>query len=141
MATKVLLAAVFLQVGLTLALLAWLGRARAHSARQGEVKIADVALSSDPWPDRIKQISNAFSNQFELPVLFYVAALLAIVLGKVDGAVAALAWAFVALRLVHAYIHVTNNRVIRRFQIYVLGFIMLVALWLYIAVDVLVAAP
>lgn len=139
MATKALLAAVFVQVAMTLALLAWLGRARAHSARLGEVKIADVALSSDAWPDRIKQISNAFSNQFELPVLLYVAALLAIVMGKVDAVVVALAWAFVGFRLLHAYIHVTNNRVIRRFQVYVLGFVMLAALWLYLAVRVMAA--
>ncbi len=139
MVIKALLAAVFVQVALTLGLLAWLGRARARSAQQGEVKIADVALSSDAWPDRIKQISNAFSNQFELPVLFYVAALLAIVVSKVDVIVVALAWAFVGFRLLHAYIHVTNNRVIRRFQVYVFGFVMLVALWLYLAVRLMAA--
>ena len=139
MATKALLAALFVQVAMTLGLLAWLGRARARSAQQGDVKIADVALNSDAWPDRIKQISNAFSNQFELPVLFYVAALLAIVMGKVDAIVAALAWAFVGLRLLHAYIHVTNNRVIRRFQVYVFGFVMLTALWLYLAVRQMAA--
>lgn len=139
MVLKALLAAVFVQVAMTLGLLAWLGRARARSAQQGEVKIADVALSSDAWPDRIKQISNAFSNQFELPVLFYVAALLAIVVSKVDVIVVALAWAFVGFRLLHAYIHVTNNRVIRRFQVYVFGFVMLVALWLYLAVRLMAA--
>lgn len=139
MVIKALLAAVFVQVAMTLGLLAWLGRARARSAQQGEVKIADVALSSDAWPDRIKQISNAFSNQFELPVLFYVAALLAIVVSKVDVIVVALAWAFVGFRLLHAYIHVTNNRVIRRFQVYVFGFVMLVALWLYLAVRLMAA--
>lgn len=134
---KLLLAALFVQVALTLLLLAWLGRARASSAARGEVRIKDVALSSDAWPDHIKQVGNAFANQFELPVLFYVAALLAILMGKVDGIVVGLAWAFVALRIVHAYIHVTNNKVIRRFQIYVGGFMMLAALWIYLAVRML----
>lgn len=139
MAVKVLLAAVFVQVGLTFALLIWLGRLRAQSAARGEVRIADVALSSDAWPDHIKQIANSFANQFELPVLFYVAALLAIVMGQVDWIVAGLAVAFVALRLGHAFIHVTNNHVIRRFQVYVAGFAMLAALWLYLAAGILLA--
>lgn len=140
MAVKVLLAAMFVQVALTLVLLGWLGRARAQSAARGEVRIADVALSSDAWPDRIKQIANSFNNQFELPVLFYVAVLLALVVGKVDWIVAGLAVAFVVLRLLHAYIHVTSNHVIRRFQVYVGGFVMLSALWLYLAARVLLAA-
>lgn len=137
MEVKALLSAVFVQVALTFGLLAWLGRARADSAAKGDVKIKDIALSGDAWPDRIKQIANAFNNQFELPVLFYVAALMAIVMGKVDGVIAGLAWAFVAMRLLHAYIHVTSNAVIRRFQVYVGGFAMLAALWLYLAVRVL----
>lgn len=139
MAERALLAAVFAQVAMTFALLVWLGRARAASAARREVKLADVALSSEAWPDRIKQVTNSFANQFELPVLFYVAALLAIVVSKVDVIVVALAWAFVGFRLLHAYIHVTNNRVIRRFQVYVFGFVMLVALWLYLAVRLMAA--
>lgn len=137
MAERALLAAVFAQVAMTFALLVWLGRARATSAARREVKLADVALSSDAWPDRIKQIANSFANQFELPVLFYVAALLAIVTRQADGIAAALAWGFVTLRMVHAWIHVTHNHVIRRFQVYVAGFTMLAALWLYLAVRVL----
>lgn len=137
-ADKALLAAVFAQVGMTFALLVWLGRARAASAARREVKLSDVALSSDAWSDRIKQIANSFANQFELPVLFYVAALLALVTRQADWIVVALAWAFVALRVVHANIHVTHNHVIRRFQVYVAGFAMLAALWLYLAVRLLV---
>ena len=102
MAERALLAAVFAQVAMTFALLVWLGRARAVSAARRDVELADVALSSDAWPDRIKQIANSFANQFELPVLFYVAALLAIVTRQADGTAAGLAWAFVALRMVHA---------------------------------------
>ena len=137
MLVKVLLGAVFLQVALTFALLLWLGRARAVAAGRGEVRLKDVALSSEAWSDRIKQVANAFNNQLELPVLFYFGALLAIVMGVVDHAVVGLAWLFVVLRLVHAYIHVTHNNVLRRFQAYVAGFMVLAALWIYIAVQVL----
>lgn len=139
MPLKALLGAMLVQVALTLFLLGLLGRSRVRSAAAGEVKIRDVALSGDAWPNRIRQIANAFNNQFELPVLFYVAALLAIATSQVDDLVVVLAWVFVLLRLVHAYIHVTSNHVIRRFQVYVAGFVALAALWGWLGFGLLVA--
>ncbi len=139
MPLKALIGAVLVQVALTFVLLFWLGIARARSARRGEVKVADVALSSEPWPDRLKQIANSYRNQLEVPVLFYVGALTAIVLGVVDTVVAGLAWVFVGLRLVHAYIHVTHNKVLRRFQVFVASVVVLAVLWGYVGSRVLLA--
>lgn len=139
MPLKALIGAVLVQVLLTFVLLFWLGIARARSARRGEVKVADVALSSEPWPDRLKQIANSYRNQLEVPVLFYVGALMAIVLGAVDTVVAGLAWVFVVLRLVHAYIHVTHNKVLRRFQVFVASVVVLAVLWGYVGGRVLLA--
>lgn len=137
MLVKALIGALLVQVLLTFVLLYWLGIARARSARRGEVRVKDVALSSVPWPDRLKQIANAYQNQLEVPVLLYVAALLAIVAGVVDAFVVGLAWAFVALRIVHAAIHVTHNVVIRRFQVFVAGVVVLSVMWSYIGLRVL----
>lgn len=137
MLVKALIGAVLVQVLLTFVLLYWLGIARARSARRGEVRVKDVALSSVPWPDRLKQIGNAYQNQLEVPVLLYVAALLAIAAGVVDAFVVGLAWAFVALRIVHAAIHVTHNVVIRRFQVFVAGVVVLSVMWFYIGLRVL----
>jgi hypothetical protein len=137
MLVKALIGAVLVQVLLTFVLLYWLGIARARSARRGEVRVKDVALSSVPWPDRLKQIANAYQNQLEVPVLFYVAALLAIVAGVVDAFAVGLAWAFVALRIVHAAIHVTHNVVIRRFQVFVAGVVVLSVMWTYIGLRIL----
>ena len=139
MPLKALVGAMLVQIALTLGLLLWLGVARARSAQRGEVRIKDIALSSDAWPDRIKQVANAFGNQLELPVLFYVAALLAIVTGTVDTIVVGLAWTFVTLRLWHAQIHVTHNTVLRRFQVYIGGFVMVAVMWAYIGLRVLTA--
>lgn len=137
MLVKALIGAVLVHVAMTLALLLWLGVARARSAQRREVRIKDVALSSEAWPDRIKQIANSFRNQLELPVLFYVAALMAIATSVTDVIVVGLSWCFVALRFVHAYIHVTSNVVMRRFQVYVAGFFVLCALWIYIGTRVM----
>ncbi len=132
-----LLLPVFIQVALTFALLFWLGPARVGALQRGEVKLKDIALGQSAWPARITQISRSYQNQFELPVLFYVLVLIALVTRKPDIWLATGAWLFVISRLVHAYIHVTKNVVQARFQAYVVGAFTLVAMWLWLAIRVL----
>lgn len=131
---------VFVQVGLTFVLLLAMGRARAGAARRGEVKIKDIALGQRAWPDRVTQISNAFHNQLELPLLFYVAVAFIMLTRTGDVAQHMLAWMFVALRLAHAWIHTTSNQVIRRFYVYLAGAVVLIAMWVVLAVRVVLAA-
>ena len=113
---------------LALALLIHLGTHRIPMVLQGKVRAADIALDKERWPEQARQVSNAFDNQFQLPVLFYVACFIAISFGATvfEVVVAAL---FVVSRYVHAYIHVTSNHVIRRFQAYTVGVALLVILW------------
>lgn len=70
-----------------------------------------------------------FRNLFEVPVLFYLLCV-ALVLngGSTPGFVSA-AWAYVALRLVHSLIHVTYNRVVHRFLVYVASTLLLFGMW------------
>lgn len=131
-----LLYPVFVQIALTFVLLVAMGRARARSARRGEVKIKDIALGQRAWPDRVTQISNAFHNQLELPVLFYVLVAFVIITRTADTVLLLMAWAFVALRLLHAWIHVTHNNVIRRFYVYIAGGVVLIAMWVVFAVRI-----
>lgn len=78
-----------------------------------------------------------FRNLFELPVLFYLALVVAAQTGQVTLPTLALAWLFVALRLVHSVIHCTYNKVIHRFYAYVAGGTALWALWGVLAVGLL----
>ena len=70
-----------------------------------------------------------FRNLFELPVLFYMALATAALSGQVGVATLALAWAFVALRVVHSAIHCTYNKVVHRFLAYLAGGLVLWTLW------------
>ncbi len=70
-----------------------------------------------------------FRNLFELPVLFYFALTVAHLSGQVNAATLALAWLFVALRVVHSAIHCTYNKVMHRFYAYLAGGLALWALW------------
>ena len=122
-------AAAFAMVALALGLLAWLGMIRIPLVVAGKVRTGDIALSRDPWPTREKQISNAFDNQFQLPVLFYLACGFSILM-QAGLADAILAWAFVASRYAHALIFVTTNDVPKRFFAFSIGFFVLLAFWL-----------
>ena len=42
-----------------------------------------------------------------------------------------------ALRLVHAWIHVTHNNVIRRFYVYIAGAVVLMVMWAVFAVRII----
>jgi hypothetical protein len=135
---KLLVAALLLQVALTLGLMLWLGRIRVGLITSREVRMKAIALDSNAWPDRAKQIANAFDNQFQLPVLFYVVVLLSLWRGGswID---VALAFAFVALRLAHAFIHTTSNHVPRRFFVYIAGLFVLMIHWVWLGLSLVIA--
>jgi len=133
-----LIAAILAQGVLALGLLWYLGTIRIPMVMKGEVRIDDVALERKAWPKREWQASNAFDNQFQLPVLFYVAAALALYFGATILEVV-LAWFFVLTRYVHAFVHVTDNHVIRRFVAYFAGLAVLCLFWLDLAVRLILA--
>ncbi|TGD99033.1 MAPEG family protein [Methylobacterium nonmethylotrophicum] len=139
MSPKAVLAPVFVQVLLTFGLLFWTGRVRFAAARAGAVKLRDISLGERSWPAPVQQVSNAFGNQFELPVLFYVVVGLALATRQADPLFVGLAWLFVLTRIVHAGIYATRNVVIRRFQAFLAGAIVLMAMWLVFAARILLA--
>ncbi len=128
----------FVEVALTFVLLFWSGAARIAAVRNKEIHIRDIALRQPNWPQKATQLTNAFENQLELPVLFYVLVILTVFTGKASLVFVALAWVFVATRLGHAAIHVTHNNVPRRFRWYTAGAVALLLMWLLFAVQILI---
>lgn len=140
MTVPMILLPVFVLVSLTFVLAIWMGFERNRSLYAKDVRIKDIALTKEAWPERAKQISNAYHNQYELPVLFYVLTALALITRKADLIFVVLAWVFVVSRLVHAFIHTTSNRVPRRFFAYLVGLFVLIAMWVYFAIQILTGA-
>ena len=138
MSIPAVLLPVFIQVALTFALLTWMGYLRTSSVRRGEVKIRDIALGERNWTKDIQQVANAYHNQLELPVLFYVLVLFALFTRQADLLFVAMSWIFVALRGLQAYIMVTTNHVPRRAQVHFIGFAVLVLMWIIFGVRILV---
>jgi hypothetical protein len=141
MSIQMILGPLFVQVALTFILLFWTGSARTGAVRRGEVHARDVALRQPNWPKRQTQLANAYHNQLELPVLFYLLTVLAIITRHADLLFVVLAWLFVLLRLVHAYIHLTSNRLGQRAAAFAAGVTVLAVMWIIFAVRIVVALP
>ena len=137
MSVQMVLLPVFVQVGLTFFLLFWMVGARRQTLVSGETKIRDIALRQPNWPVRATQIGNCFSNQFEIPVLFYALIALALPLRHADLFIVLMSWVFVVTRFVHAGIFVTSNDLGQRSIAWLAGVLVLFAMWVYLALKIL----
>jgi hypothetical protein len=119
------------QVGLTF--LVWIYLYVTRLAEMGRKDIDPQRLASRSAGQALLTESagpaDNFRNLFELPVLFFLAVVLALVLLIQDDLLVQLAWAFVALRAVHSLIHCTYNRVLHRFVAYAASSLVLLLMW------------
>jgi hypothetical protein len=139
MSLQMILAPLFVQVALTLGLMVLMAVRRADAYRGGQVRENDIALREPNWPPRALQAAYSYSNQFELPVLFYVLTILVIITRKGDLAFVLLAWVFVVLRLLQAFVHVTSNRVRYRGFWFGASAIVLAIMWVVFVLRILLA--
>ena len=116
MSIPMILLPLFVQVGLTFALLLGAARARGRARSGGD---------------------GSFSDQFELPVLFYVLIALASPLRHADFVIVLLSWVFVVTRFAQAGIFVTSNNERYRSLAWMSGVQVLFAMWIYIALKIL----
>ena len=137
MSIQMVLLPVFVLVGLTFALLLWMASARTRALRGGKSASRISRWASRTGRTRVTQIGNCFSNQFELPLLFYVLIALALPLRHADLVIVLLSWVFVVTRFVHAGIFVTSNDVRQRGLAWFAGVLVLFAMWLYFALKIL----
>ncbi len=129
---------VLVQVALTFALVIATGLTRTAAIRRGEVKVSEVALGGQKaWPKRSMQVSNAYQNQLETPILFYAGVLFAGVFGVAGDLLLTLAWIWVGLRIVHVAIHITTNHMLHRFAAFLASVLVLAAFWVFMAIEVL----
>lgn len=137
MSVEAILAPLFVEVALMFFLLFYMFSSRKAALTRREVRIADIALGEQNWPPQVTQVSNAYHNQFQLPLLFFVIVILAFMLKKADLLFVLMSWIFVVSRIAHAFVHVTTNRVQRRFMVFAVGAIVLLIMWIIFAARVL----
>ncbi len=115
MSIQMVLLPVFVQVGLTFALLLWLSRSRTNG--------------------------DGLVDQFDLPVLFYVLIALALPIRHADLVIVMLSWVFVVTRFVHAGVLVGAKGAKdarQRSLAWLAGALVLLAMWLYFALKILI---
>ncbi len=129
---------VYALVALTLFCMVRLGMLRVAAIKRGEIDPRFFALYRGyDEPDKLAAYSRHVSNLFEAPVLFYVICVTAAISGQ-DGVLpVSIAWAYVALRYVHSYVHLTSNVVIVRFRVFVTSMIVLTALWIVVLTGIM----
>jgi hypothetical protein len=86
-----------------------------------------VIAPKSQWP------ADNFNHLHEQPTIFYAIALVHAMLGTGYGFNLQLAWAYVALRILHSIVQATVNRVIVRFSLFTLSSLILMALTVHAA--------
>jgi hypothetical protein len=126
----------FAMVLLTGTVLVILFRSRVRAVREQKVTTKYFRIyQGETEPEETAKPARHFANLFEAPTLFYAACLAAMVTAQTGAAIVALAWAYVAARLVHAYIHLGSNRLRLRIRAYFASWLVLLALWIMLVVG------
>jgi hypothetical protein len=97
------------------------------AVRRGEVTKADFARA-DGDPPVSARIQRNLANQFEAPLLVWIAALVLIQTGQVSILDVAAAWVFLAGRLIHSAVQCGGDNVALRGLVFTINFFGL--LWL-----------
>ena len=109
---------------------ALLGYVRITGSLRGKIPTQYLRVGEGPLPSaKIVDVHHHFSNQFEVPVLFYLGCLTTLAAHSVDRATLTLAWSFVGLRVVHTAIVLVKNDPRIRVAPYVLSTLAVWAMW------------
>jgi hypothetical protein len=129
---------VFVEVFLIFVLLILMGKARADSLARNDATLDQIALDRNAYGPKARQFANCLSNQFELPTLFFVLVAFILITRVGNWLLEILAWVFVLSRVAHAYIHTTSNDVPWRMRAYMVGAVVLFAMWVIFALRILI---
>jgi len=130
---------VFALFALTMLVQFRLGILRVAAVKKGEVDASFFrTYSGTPEPDHLRIHSRHLINLYEAPVLFYAIAIIAFITGNYGAIPVALAWLYVLIRYLHSYVHLTSNRVLLRFRLFLASLTVLIALWLVVLTGMLI---
>ena len=91
-------------------------------------KAQDTHKLRDMLPPEISRVSNNYNHLFEQPVVFYALAIVIGVLGHTDMVFIYMAWTYVALRFAHSIIQATVDKVMVRFTLFAISWVVLGAM-------------
>jgi len=107
-----------------------------YATRMPEMAKVDMArFAADPTltldhvlPAKLQWKAHNYNHLHEAPTVFYAVCLVLALAGQGEGLAAKVAWAYVALRVVHSLVQATVNHIPTRFFVFMLSSLCLMAL-------------
>jgi hypothetical protein len=128
---KWMLIPMFAQVVLTMAIMQLARTRRLRAVNAGEVNGTYFKTQEGAMPPRyVLQSDQIVLNFFETPMLFFAAGVAAIALNVVSEALVGLGGVYVALRLWHAQIKLTHNKLGPRALIFAISVFIILLMWI-----------
>jgi len=129
-------------VAWTLIIMLWMAATRLPAMKKAGIDLGTLVGGRGQnlegvVPDSVQWKSHNYSHLLEQPTLFYAIALTLALMGMGGGLNYWLAWAYVALRVVHSLIQCTVNVVRYRFLVFLLASLSLVALTVHAAARII----
>jgi hypothetical protein len=108
----------------------WLYATRIPAMRKARTNLKEMSRTNakPSLPPEVARVADNYNHLHEQPTLFYAVALAAQIAGANDAISIGLAWAYVAIRIVHSLIQATANIIMLRFYVFSLGTLALAAL-------------
>ena len=114
----------------SLVMLVWMYAVRIPAIGKAGI---DPATAKEPTslnalPLAVRQVAYNYNHLMEQPTLFYALVVYTYLAGQQNAVNLALAWAYVALRIIHSLVQATVNAVLVRFGVFITGSLVLAAL-------------
>jgi hypothetical protein len=132
-----MLAPILALVGWTFVMWFWMYATRIPAMQRAQVDMAELTRTNGPLvlPAEVARVADNYNHLHEQPTIFYALALAAQLAGAADPINIGLAWAYVALRVVHSFVQATRNVIPIRFAVFALGSFTLMALLVRLALQ------
>ena len=122
----------------TLGFFLFLGTRRTLAVRRRQISMRYFRTYNEGTePDELALLTRHAINLLETPVLFYAAVAFTAIAGLATTTTVALAWGYLAARLVHAAIHLLYNNILHRFAAFLASLLALIALWVGLLLQLL----
>ena len=108
------------------------------SVKKGEVHIKQYRIYDGEFPPILNSVHEHYKNMFEMPILFYLLAVLLLIQGNTTNLDIIFAWGFVVFRILHSISRIPNRDVNLRFGLFAGSFLMLLGGWINFSLKYLI---
>ncbi|MCR9278970.1 MAG: MAPEG family protein [Pseudomonadaceae bacterium] len=110
----------------------WMYATRIPAMLRANIDVDELSRTGAPLvlPPQVSRVADNYNHLHEQPTAFYALVLCAAALGAIDDIQIGLAWAYVAVRVIHSLVQAIKNPITIRFGLFVIASAILLALLL-----------